>query len=208
VRKKVLVQNCFPPLIAIRWAPSAARFQWEVCHSSQGSSLCPDIPRGSHCASVTAARCLLPAAALLCISHCPDQACPSNSVRSGAAKRKGSFTVRRPSLTPSNTTYPIRNFLCLLSKQICFRLDITCDQLPSRLWNRTAELLKSLHVAQGLKLDDRCSLFQPRPFYDSEVIKEMPMSTEITIAAFNGSNISTSWFYPQTLRPSMQLSSS
>ena len=30
--------------------------------------------------------------------------------------------------------------------------------------------LVTLHIARGLKLDDRCGPFQPRPFYDSVVV--------------------------------------
>jgi len=29
--------------------------------------------------------------------------------------------------------------------------------------------LASLHTAEGLKLDDHCGPFQPRPFYDSMI---------------------------------------
>jgi len=30
--------------------------------------------------------------------------------------------------------------------------------------------LVTLHIAEGLKLDDHCSPFQPRPFYDSMIL--------------------------------------
>ena len=39
------------------------------------------------------------------------------------------------------------------------RLDVA---LGSLLW-----WLVTLHIARGLKLDDLCGPFQPRPFYDS-----------------------------------------
>ena len=29
--------------------------------------------------------------------------------------------------------------------------------------------LATLHIAEGLKLDDHCGSFQPRPFYDSVI---------------------------------------
>ena len=30
--------------------------------------------------------------------------------------------------------------------------------------------LATLHIAEGLKLDDHCGRFQPRPFYDSVIL--------------------------------------
>jgi len=42
------------------------------------------------------------------------------------------------------------------------RLDVA---LSSLVW-----WLTILHVAGGLKLDDRCGPFQPRPFYDSVIL--------------------------------------
>ena len=41
------------------------------------------------------------------------------------------------------------------------RLDVA---LGSLVW-----WLATLHIAGGLKLNDRCGLFQPRPFYDSMI---------------------------------------
>ena len=41
------------------------------------------------------------------------------------------------------------------------RLDVA---LGSLVW-----WLATLHIAGGLKLDDRCVPFQPRPFYDSMI---------------------------------------
>ena len=38
------------------------------------------------------------------------------------------------------------------------------DALGSLVW-----WLATLHIAGGLKLDDHCGPFQPRPFYDSMV---------------------------------------
>jgi len=43
------------------------------------------------------------------------------------------------------------------------RLDVALGSLGS--W------LATLHVAGGLKLDDHCGPFQPRPFYDSVFLK-------------------------------------
>ena len=43
------------------------------------------------------------------------------------------------------------------------RLDVA---LGSLVW-----WLATLHIAGGLKLDDRCGPFQPRPFYDSMNLK-------------------------------------
>jgi len=43
------------------------------------------------------------------------------------------------------------------------RLDVA---LGSLVW-----WLVSLHIAGGLKLDDHCSPFQPRPFYDPMIIQ-------------------------------------
>jgi len=40
------------------------------------------------------------------------------------------------------------------------RLDV---KLGSLVWQ-----LATLHIAGGLKLDDHCGPFQPRPFYDEE----------------------------------------
>ena len=42
------------------------------------------------------------------------------------------------------------------------RLDVA---LSSLVW-----WLTILHVAGGLKLDDHCGPFQPRPFYDSVIL--------------------------------------
>ena len=42
------------------------------------------------------------------------------------------------------------------------RLDVA---LGSLVW-----LLATLHIAGGLKLDDHCGPFQPRPFYDSMIL--------------------------------------
>jgi len=42
------------------------------------------------------------------------------------------------------------------------RLDVA---LGSLVW-----WLATLHIAGGLKLDDRCGPFQPRPFYDSVIL--------------------------------------
>ena len=42
------------------------------------------------------------------------------------------------------------------------RLDVALDSLVC--W------LVTLHIAGGLKLDDHCGPFQPRPFYDSMMI--------------------------------------
>jgi len=44
------------------------------------------------------------------------------------------------------------------------RLDVA---LGSLVW-----WLATLHIAGGLKLDDHCGPFQPRPFYDSMKIQE------------------------------------
>jgi len=41
------------------------------------------------------------------------------------------------------------------------RLDVA---LGSLVW-----WLATLHIAEGLKLDDHCGPFQPRPFYDSMI---------------------------------------
>jgi len=49
-----------------------------------------------------------------------------------------------------------------ISRQtLCSRLDVA---LGSLLW-----WLATLHIAGGLKLDDHCGPFQPRPFYDSMI---------------------------------------
>ena len=42
------------------------------------------------------------------------------------------------------------------------RLDVA---LGSLVW-----WLVTLHIARGLKLDDHCGPFQPRPFYDSIIL--------------------------------------
>ena len=42
------------------------------------------------------------------------------------------------------------------------RLDVA---LVSLVW-----WLATLHIAGGLKLDDHCGPFQPRPFYDSMIL--------------------------------------
>ena len=42
------------------------------------------------------------------------------------------------------------------------RLDVA---LGSLVW-----WLATLHIAEGLKLDDHCGPFQPRPFYDSHTV--------------------------------------
>ena len=44
------------------------------------------------------------------------------------------------------------------------RLDVA---LGSLVW-----WLATLHIAGGLKLDDHCGPFQPRPFYDSMTVSE------------------------------------
>ena len=41
------------------------------------------------------------------------------------------------------------------------RLDVALDSL---VW-----WLVTLHIAEGLKLNDHCGPFQPRPFYDSVI---------------------------------------
>ena len=43
------------------------------------------------------------------------------------------------------------------------RLDVA---LGSLVW-----WLATLHIAGGLKLNDRCGPFQPRPFYDSVILR-------------------------------------
>ena len=43
------------------------------------------------------------------------------------------------------------------------RLDVA---LGSLVW-----WLATLHIAGGLKLDDHCGPFQPRPFYDSMILQ-------------------------------------
>ena len=42
------------------------------------------------------------------------------------------------------------------------RLDVA---LGSLVW-----WLATLHIAEGLKFDDHCGPFQPRPFYDSMIL--------------------------------------
>ena len=42
------------------------------------------------------------------------------------------------------------------------RLDVA---LGSLVW-----WLATLHIAEGLKLDDHCGPFEPRPFYDSMIL--------------------------------------
>ena len=39
--------------------------------------------------------------------------------------------------------------------------------------------LVTLHIAGGLKLDDHCGPFQPRPFYDSTVKEQTDHSTSL-----------------------------
>jgi len=51
------------------------------------------------------------------------------------------------------------------------RLDVA---LGSLVW-----WLTTLHIAGGLKLNDHCGPFQPRPFYDSMVLVHHP-TLEIT----------------------------
>ena len=50
---------------------------------------------------------------------------------------------------------------CPIPGGIQARLDVA---LGSLLW-----WLVTLHIAGGLKLNDHCGLFQPRPFYDSMI---------------------------------------
>jgi len=49
------------------------------------------------------------------------------------------------------------------------RLDVALDSL---VW-----WLATLHVAGGLKLDNHCGPFQPRPFYDSVVLPKWHRDT-------------------------------
>ena len=46
------------------------------------------------------------------------------------------------------------------------RLDVA---LGSLVW-----WLATLHIAEGLKPDDHCGPFQPRPFYDSMILQNSP----------------------------------
>ena len=48
------------------------------------------------------------------------------------------------------------------------RLDVA---LGSLVW-----WLVTLHIARGLKLDDHCGPFQPRPFYDSDAGFSNPLA--------------------------------
>ena len=50
----------------------------------------------------------------------------------------------------------------LLLEALKARLDVALGSLVC--W------LATLHVAGGLKLDDHCGPFQPRPFYDSMIL--------------------------------------
>jgi len=51
-------------------------------------------------------------------------------------------------------------------KALKARLDVA---LGSLVW-----WLATLHIAGGLKLDDHCGPFQPRPFYDSMILLMSP----------------------------------
>ena len=50
------------------------------------------------------------------------------------------------------------------------RLDVA---LGSLVW-----WLPTLHIAGGLKLDDHCGPFQPRPFYDSMILNNKLRGSE------------------------------
>ena len=39
--------------------------------------------------------------------------------------------------------------------------------------------LASLHMAGGLKLDDHCGPFQPRPFDDSMILNQIQLSSQV-----------------------------
>ena len=50
------------------------------------------------------------------------------------------------------------------------RLDVALGSLV--WWSAT------LHIAGGLKLDEHCGPFQPRPFYDSMILKKLSGSAK------------------------------
>jgi len=56
---------------------------------------------------------------------------------------------------------------------------------PGWMWlwaDWPSDQLVTLHISGGLKLDDHCGLFQPRPFYDSE--KDLDLAC-VPISAYN-----------------------
>ena len=82
----------------------------------------------------------------------------------GFKLRQGRFRLdmRRKFFTQSLVTHwnrlPKEVVDALLLEAFKARLDV---DLGSLVW-----CLETLHVAEGLKLDDHCGPFQPRPFYD------------------------------------------
>jgi len=52
------------------------------------------------------------------------------------------------------------------------RLDVALGSLVK--W------LATLHIAGGLKLDDHCGPFQPRPFYDSVTLSKILILKELS----------------------------
>jgi len=45
--------------------------------------------------------------------------------------------------------------------------------------------LATVHIAGGLKLNDHCDLFQPRPFYDSMILAQPTSFAEIYVTLFS-----------------------
>ena len=68
-------------------------------------------------------------------------------------------------------------FPSYISRQtLCSRLDVA---LGSLVW-----WLATLHIAGGLKLDDHCGPFQPRPFYDSMLLCVYIFSISLFVSSF------------------------
>ena len=73
------------------------------------------------------------------------------------------------------------------------RLDVA---LGSLVW-----WLATLHIAAGLKLDDHCGPFQPRPFYDSMISVEMTTDTNKTTTLFDRANYHLQNYFPTQSPP-------
>jgi len=45
-----------------------------------------------------------------------------------------------------------------------------CDTVMKNCFFLCVSVMATLHIAGGLKLNDHCGPFQPRPFYDSMIL--------------------------------------
>ena len=68
--------------------------------------------------------------------------------------------------------------LCLLRFVLCLKAGFALPRLDVALGSLVWRLA-ALHMAGGLKLDDHCVPFQPRPFDDSMILNQIQLSSQV-----------------------------